>query len=208
MLGCTGMFQPGCLGQIVTERDQSTSGGFEFVPNEFLVSDRNISSIEPKLYQERFIHFIKNRVLSKNNNNNSNSNNNSTRNYNNNGSSNRNSNTVGHGRTETNSNGRSSNSGSRRNSSNGLVNGIPVAPLAPLAPSTLVTSSSSSSIPVAVAPVVQQQRMRMYRVVVPNGVAAGSEFTVNAGGRNYSILCPRNGGMVVLVRWWKLQLPA
>ena len=203
------MFQPGCLGQIVTERDQSTSGGFDFVPNEFLVSDRNISSIEPKLYQERFIHFIKNRVLSKNNNNNNNnnnnSNNNSTRNYNNNGSGSRNSYTVDHGRTESNSSVRSSNSGSRRNSSNGLVNGIPVAPLAPLAPSSLLSSSSSSSIPLAVAPVVQQQRMRMYRVVVPNGVVAGSEFTVNAGGRNYSILCPRNGGPGSMV---EVQLPA
>ena len=200
MLGCTGMFQPGCLGQIVTERDQSTSGGFDFVPNEFLVSDRNISSIEPKLYQERFIHFIKNRVLSKNNN--SNNNNNSNSNYNNNGSGSRNGYNVDHGRTESNSSVRSSNSGSRRNSSNGLVNGIPVAPLAPFAPSTLV-SSSSSSIPLA--PVVQQQRMRMYRVVVPNGVAAGSEFTVNAGGRNYSILCPRNGGPGSMV---EVQLPA
>ena len=201
------MFQPGCLGQIVTERDQSTSGGFDFVPNEFLVSDRNISSIEPKLYQERFIHFIKNRVLSKNNNSNNN-NNNINSNYNNNGSGSRNSYTVEHGRTESNSSVRSSNSGSRRNSSNGLVNGIPVAPvapLAPLAPSTLVSSSSSSSIPLAVAPVVQQQRMRMYRVVVPNGVVAGSEFTVNAGGRNYSILCPNNGGPGSMV---EVQLPA
>ena len=195
------MFQPGCLGQIVTERDQSTSGGFDFVPNEFLVSDRNISSIEPKLYQERFLHFIKNRVLSKNNNNNNNNNSNS--NYNNNGSGSRNSYNVEHGRTDSNSSVRSSNSGSRRNSSNGLVNGIPVAPLAPFAPSTLVSSSSSSSIPLA--PVVQQQRMRMYRVVVPNGVVAGSEFTVNAGGRNYSILCPSNGGPGSMV---EVQLPA
>ena len=197
------MFQPGCLGQIVTERDQSTSGGFDFVPNEFLVSDRNISSIEPKLYQERFIHFIKNRVFSKNTTNNNN-NNNSNSNYNNNGSGSRNGYNVDHGRTESNSSVRSSNSGSRRNSSNGLVNGIPVAPLAPFAPSTHV-SSSSSSIPLAVAPVVQQQRMRMYRVVVPNGVVAGSEFTVNAGGRNYSILCPRNGGPGSMV---EVQLPA
>ena len=143
-------------------------------------------------------HFNKN-----NKNNNNNNNNNSNSNYNNNGSGSRNSYTVEHGRTESNSSVRSSNSGSRRNSSNGLVNGIPVAPLAPFAPSTLVSSSSSSSIPLA--PVVQQQRMRMYRVVVPNGVVAGSEFTVNAGGRNYSILCPRNGGPGSMV---EVQLPA
>jgi hypothetical protein len=56
-----------CMGRVTTFATSMTNGsyskgGFDFVPDEFLLIDRNISSIEPVKYRHRFIQFVKDRV--------------------------------------------------------------------------------------------------------------------------------------------------
>jgi hypothetical protein len=173
-ISCQNVSGGNCLGKVCVGGEGVLVGGFDYVPNEFLNADVNISSIEPILYQKRFMEFVKERVL-------------------------------GNGvyqiyEMEERRRRLSSRQSSLSNDSmpmassavpiggGGGTSSVPVAPLV-CAPTVVP----------AVMPV-----LRTYRVTVPGGVLPGGHFVISAGGSNYTIVCPMNGGPGSTV---EVQLP-